>query len=103
MKIYRKKKNGRYEELGQEFQGFPVDGIWLVWDGRQNCLTQLDNIKGKSIPNLKGAEYALDMIEKKISKAVRGNAPWSVADLSKEIVNDLYFIDTQVLDEKNHM
>ncbi len=37
--VYRKVGN-RYKKVGYEFRGFPMDGIWLVKDGRNNqiCL-----------------------------------------------------------------
>lgn len=41
--IYRK-IGKRYIPIGQEFTGFPCDGIWLVQNGRQRmmCLIQSD-------------------------------------------------------------
>lgn len=37
--VYRK-IGKRYKPIGQEFTGFPLDGIWLVQNGRQSmsCL-----------------------------------------------------------------
>ena len=42
-KIY-KKVNGRYKEIGVEFRGFPMDGIWFVKDGHNNCMVRLSEI-----------------------------------------------------------
>ena len=42
--VYIKKPNGRYESLGQDWTGFPANGIWLVQDGKQNCLIQLKDM-----------------------------------------------------------
>jgi len=87
-KVYRKKPSGRYEEVGEKFKGFPVDGIWLVWDGRKNCITKIGDIVGKDISSLKGIEYAVDMIEKKLLNA-KGFSR-TIASIANEIVNDLY-------------
>jgi len=35
MKLYEK-KGRRYIEIGERFDGFPADGLWLVTDGRRN-------------------------------------------------------------------
>jgi len=43
------KEGGRYRKIGTRWEGFPVDGIWLVWDGTQNCLVKLEDIN--SLPN----------------------------------------------------
>lgn len=38
-------KNGRrYKSIGHEFTGFPMDGIWLVQDGTQNCIVRLCDV-----------------------------------------------------------
>lgn len=34
-KYYTKNPNGRYEEIGEPFEGFPADGWWIVADGKQ--------------------------------------------------------------------
>ena len=39
-----KKVNGRYVEIGQEFTGFPTNGLWLVKDGIQNCLIPMGDV-----------------------------------------------------------
>jgi hypothetical protein len=32
--VYRRMDNGRYIRIGQEWDGFPMDGIWLVQYGK---------------------------------------------------------------------
>jgi len=34
----------RYKPIGHEFTGFPVDGIWLVQDGSNNCIVRLCDV-----------------------------------------------------------
>jgi len=43
------KEGRRYKKIGTRWEGFPADGIWLVWDGTQNCLVKLEDIS--SLPN----------------------------------------------------
>ena len=61
-KIY-KKVGTRYKEIGHEFTGFPVDGVWLVKDGSNNCIMRLHEIgQGAQItalPYLELVEEAL--------------------------------------------
>ena len=38
-KIY-KEKNGRYYEIGEEWEGFPANGLWRVKDGAHNLVTK---------------------------------------------------------------
>ncbi len=49
-KLY-KKVGSRYVEVGEEFHGFPSDGIWLVTNGRRSseCIAQMAEIP--SIPS----------------------------------------------------
>jgi hypothetical protein len=35
--LYRRTKNGRYIEIGYQWDGFPMDGIWLVQDGKRKA------------------------------------------------------------------
>ena len=43
------KEGRRYKKIGTRWEGFPADGVWLVWDGTQNCLIKLEDID--SLPN----------------------------------------------------
>ena len=42
MKLYIKNEKGRYEELGEQWEGFPADGWWFVGNGRQNLVVPID-------------------------------------------------------------
>ena len=44
MNTLYKKKGRRYYPVGQEFLGFPCNGIWLVNNGRNSCMLRLDEI-----------------------------------------------------------
>lgn len=41
--VYHRMPSGRYVEIGYDFTGFPMDGIWLVQNGKTNmsCLISL--------------------------------------------------------------
>ena len=41
-KYYTRNPNGRYEEAGERFEGFPADGWWIVADGKQNLVVPID-------------------------------------------------------------
>jgi len=49
------KEGGRYRKIGTRWEGFPVDGIWLVWDGTQNCLVKLEDVE--NLPNRDPWDY----------------------------------------------
>ncbi len=34
----------RYKPIGHEFTGFPIDGVWLVQDGSQNCIVRMCDV-----------------------------------------------------------
>lgn len=41
--VFRRTPSGKYHPIGYEFTGFPMDGIWLVQNGKTNmsCLIGL--------------------------------------------------------------
>ena len=43
MRIFYEKIGDEYVEVGQEFAGFPMNGLWLVKDGSQNCIERLED------------------------------------------------------------
>ena len=88
-KIYKKKKSGRYYEIGQEFFGFPSNGIWLVIDGSQNCIVKLDDIIGKDISCLKGLKWVEDTILDVIQEISK--KPHSSAEMANAIAGAIYF------------
>tara|TARA_R110000824_G_scaffold7928_3_gene36172 strand:- start:95 stop:394 length:300 start_codon:yes stop_codon:yes gene_type:complete len=89
MKVYKKKSNGRYEEIGTDFFGFPSDGIWLVWNGRDNCVTKLEDIKGKTIANLQGMAETYKVIEDTLISMMK-DGTFQASNIAKEVVNNLY-------------
>jgi len=80
-KLYRK-VGRRYKEVGEDFTGFPADGIWFVKDGRQNCMVKLAEIEDtpKYYPLL--APYAEEVAEELV-KEFRGNAQLSFFDIAQ--------------------
>lgn len=38
--LYRKNDDGEFELVGMEFTGFPANGVWVVEDGRRQCIYQ---------------------------------------------------------------
>lgn len=87
-KIYKKKHSGRYYEIGQEFWGFPVNGIWLVVDGSQNCIVKLEDINRKDISNLKGMDWTYNTIID-VLKVVT-EKPYTQAELANTITTALH-------------
>ena len=91
MKVYKKKPNGRYEELGHEFNGFPADGLWLVWDGRNNCIARLDTLTGEAIKGeMPEMMRVHQIIEDALMDTYDSNKLWNVADKAKEITQKLF-------------
>lgn len=41
--LYRK-VGRRYVEVGREFTGFPMNGVWLVEDGRMSCIMKVGEL-----------------------------------------------------------
>jgi hypothetical protein len=41
--VFRRTPSGKYHPIGYDFRGFPMDGIWLVANGKSNmsCLISL--------------------------------------------------------------
>jgi len=62
-KVY-KKVNGKYEEVGFDWSGFPQDGVWLVKDGSNNCIMKMDDVGKKSLPFIDVMKHKNDVMEK---------------------------------------
>lgn len=41
--LYRK-QGRRYVKVGREFTGFPMNGVWLVEDGRMSCIMKVGEL-----------------------------------------------------------
>lgn len=78
-------KNGkRYKSIGEEFEGFPEDGVWLVQDGSQNCIVRLCDVPGmeKRYPELAMHEtacmtYLMEKAAKAGTYSILGLAQWA--------------------------
>lgn len=95
-KLY-KKVGKRYVEVGEDFRGFPSDGIWLVTNGRKSseCIVQMAEIP--SIPSTAVLYRAAmkDQILAKVNKEVLArdaegvhsyaSRGWSLNDMAKVV------------------
>ena len=50
--LYTKNDKGEFELVGVEFTGFPSNGVWIVEDGKQNCIYPFENTPEKPTPSL---------------------------------------------------
>lgn len=55
MNVYIKKQNGRYEKLGESWDGFPANGWWFVGDGRENLVVPIE--EPRPLAKLKYLQY----------------------------------------------
>lgn len=79
--MYRK-VNDEFEEVGYEFTGFPSNGLWLVEDGKQNCLIPMGDIPKFPDPILTNYSTFQDELQKLITGTWE-DKPLSVVDISK--------------------
>jgi len=61
-KVY-KKVDGEYEEVGYDWLGFPMNGVWLVKDGSHNCIMKIDDVGKKSIPYIDIMKHKNDVMD----------------------------------------
>ena len=54
---YYQKVNGAFVPVGYEFTGFPSNGLWLVENGKQNCLIPMGD--KPEFPDLVKMEYLM--------------------------------------------
>ena len=81
MEIY-KKENNEFIPIGMEFTGFPSNGLWLVEDGKQNCLIPMGDKPTRPEPALLSYMTFVDELSEKI--AIEWDLkPLSVDDISK--------------------
>lgn len=62
MKFYIKKPNGRYEEYGDQWEGFPADGWWFVGNGRQNLVVPIDS--PRPLEKLRYQQYCNEIVDR---------------------------------------
>jgi len=90
-KLY-KKRGRRYVEIGHEFTGFPANGIWMVEDGRNNCIIRIEEINHNTPLRLFNYRKHQDAILEKVMKTSNG----SMVDIVEKCCD--YFAE---LSEKN--
>jgi hypothetical protein len=89
MKLYTKNEKGRYEELGERWDGFPSNGWWVVVDGRRNLVVPIDS--PRPLEKLKYQQHRNAIVD----RLVKEDAHLSLHDmvektlnLLEEVVND---------------
>lgn len=50
--IFKKNTQGGFESIDATFTGFPANGIWIVQDGRKNCIYPFMDVSEKPSPTL---------------------------------------------------
>lgn len=50
--IYKRTNDGNYELVGYEFSGWPANGIWVVEDGKHNCIYPFNDVPEVPTPSL---------------------------------------------------
>ncbi len=74
MEFYKKNPIGEFELAGHEFTGFPSNGIWLVEDGKQNCIIPVDSIPEMPSPTLISYMQFQDELQNKITEIWKDKA-----------------------------
>jgi hypothetical protein len=74
----------RYKPIGHEFTGFPVDGVWLVQDGSQNCIVRLCDVPKtpRRYPEIaiyenECATYMMEKAKEEGTYSILGLARWA--------------------------
>lgn len=83
MKLY-KKVGSRYKEVGEEFFGFPSDGIWLVTDGTHSssCIAKISDIPKLPNESIKFRILYRDYITNYIHTHINDDQKYSLQDLA---------------------
>jgi len=68
MNLYKKNDNEEYEIVGMSFTGWPSNGIWLVKDGKQNCIIPIKGIPSMPSPTLVSYMQYQDELSEHIHK-----------------------------------
>ena len=80
--FYQLNKDGNYVAVGYEFTGFPSNGLWLVEDGKQNCIIQMGEKPSKPNPSLISYMIYQDELQQYITKKWEDKS-LSVRDISQ--------------------
>lgn len=67
-KRFYEKIGRKYQEVGYEFTGWPANGIWVVEDGKRNCIYQFGDVPEKPTPSLASYMQFQDELMKTIVK-----------------------------------
>jgi tRNA 2-selenouridine synthase SelU len=89
MKLYRKNERGRYEEIGDEWRGFPANGWWVVADGRQNLVVPIDS--PRPLEKLRFQQYRNELVDRlEQQQTARSLTQFveDVLDLLEELVSE---------------
>jgi hypothetical protein len=89
MKLYTKNEKGRYEELGERWDGFPSNGWWVVADGRRNLVVPIDS--PRPLEKLKYLQHRNEIVDR-IQKEGTSLSLYDLVDKTlnhlEEIVNE---------------
>lgn len=81
LEFYVKNEKGEFELFAHEFAGWPANGIWLVEDGKYNCIRQIKDVPEMPTPSLISYLKFKSELEDVISKNWK-STPLSVSDIS---------------------
>lgn len=85
MEVYTKKENGRYEKLGEQWEGFPADGWWFVGDGRQNLVVPIE--EPRPLKKLQYLQFRNEIVDRLVKSNKTYNA--SFQDLVGMVLSEL--------------
>ena len=82
MDYYKKNNDGTFEKVGEEFMGWPSNGVWLVENGKSNMISKLENFP-KDLPFFPAAHKHVDDCSNYIYKKIQKNNKYTLYDLAK--------------------
>ena len=86
MEFYIKNTDGSFELYAKEFEGWPVNGIWVIEDHRKSCIYELKDVPVQPTPMLASYMQFKHELEEHLS------AEWSKKPLS---VRDVAYIASE--------
>jgi len=84
----------KYMPMGYTFDGFPTAGFWIVLDGSQNCIYQLDKSVMGPIPKLDHSRHISTIVDKLMTCP----KSMSMMDIVKQVC--IYF-DERIVRDSN--
>lgn len=91
--VYVKKENGRYEKIGQQFDGFPADGWWVVADGRKSLVVPIE--EPRPLEKLSYLQYRNEIVDRLLKDQKTYNCSFN--DLVGHVLSEL----EELVSEKN--